>query len=237
MDDPTNRGERMVPETQRDELIYAEHITRYLFAKQFVAKARVLDIACGAGYGSYTFATAGASKIIGIDRSPEAIAYAQKQYPHERISFHVGNAEMIPLEAESIDVAVSFETIEHLHHPQRFIQELSRVLTEKGILILSTPNGPVAPEDNHYHLHIFNAPQLLDLLHDFPFIRIFYQHNVVASYVLEEAQLQEGPQNLHTEQISKKTPETQHYIVAVASRYELPFIQGTNILFTDRELQ
>ncbi|MEK7604285.1 MAG: class I SAM-dependent methyltransferase [Patescibacteria group bacterium] len=237
MDDPTNRGERMVPEMQRDDLIYLEHITRYLFAKQFVTQARVLDLACGAGYGSSMLASANATHVHGIDVSPEAIAYAQKRYAHERISFQVGDADAIPLETGSIDVAVSFETIEHVHHPERFVKELVRVLKENGLLILSTPHSPVAPEDNEHHLHLFTAAQLLSLLHDFPHIRTFYQNTVAASYVVEENHLKEGAYPLHTEQVSDKEPGQQQYIIVVASRHALPALQEIATLFTDRELQ
>ena len=66
-------GERFVPECQR-EICY-EHWHRYAFASQFAADLKVLDAACGEGYGAYLLAGS-AAEVVGVDLSEEAVAHA-----------------------------------------------------------------------------------------------------------------------------------------------------------------
>ena len=68
-------GERMIPEFNEGEEIYLEHITRYIFASQFIKDKIVLDIACGSGYGSDYLLKNGARKVIGVDISKETVEY------------------------------------------------------------------------------------------------------------------------------------------------------------------
>src|SRR5207249_9324746 len=102
-----------------------------------VPEKRVLDIACGEGYGSAALARAGAASVVGVDISAEACEHARRKYG---VDARVGRADRIPLPAGSIDVIVSFETIEHVERPESFLNECVRVLAPGGALILSTPN-------------------------------------------------------------------------------------------------
>lgn len=135
-------GERMVPEEAQPEVFW-EHVYRYRFATRFVRGKRVLDIACGEGYGAAGLSTAGARSVVGVDLSEDACAHARKKYG---IDARPGDAENIPLENASVDVVVSFETIEHVPNPRRFLDECLRVLAPGGIAIISTPNEPVYNE-------------------------------------------------------------------------------------------
>lgn len=131
-----NNGERMIPEIYGGSTFW-EHVHRYAFATSFVKGKRVLDIACGEGYGAAALQKAGATHVIGVDISKDACRHAQRKYG---IDTRVGSAEEIPLDDGSVDVVVSFETIEHVPHPERFLDECVRVLTPGGRLIISTPN-------------------------------------------------------------------------------------------------
>jgi SAM-dependent methyltransferase len=146
-----NTGERMVPEYS-DANTFWEHIHRYSFAAKWVRDKRVLDIASGEGYGCYGLLGAGAKSVIGVDINASACAHAARKY---KIDVRVGSAEAIPLETGSVDVAVSFETIEHVPNPDRFVHEISRVLTPDGLFIISTPDknlySPPGKERNPYH--------------------------------------------------------------------------------------
>src|SRR5271169_1956163 len=106
----TNYTERMVPE-QAHARIFWEHVARYRFAKDFVRGKRILDIACGEGYGAAALAKAGATSVIGVDISPDICQHAQHKFG---LDARPGDAHAIPVQDRSIDLVVSFETIEHV---------------------------------------------------------------------------------------------------------------------------
>jgi 2-polyprenyl-3-methyl-5-hydroxy-6-metoxy-1,4-benzoquinol methylase len=140
-------GERMVPESA-DMFTFWEHVYRYAFASGFVKRKRVLDIACGEGYGAAALQRGGAASVTGVDISESACIHARKKYG---IDAKPGTAENIPLGDASVDVVVSFETIEHVREPGRFLDECSRVLSPGGMLIISTPRKGVFEQANPYH--------------------------------------------------------------------------------------
>src|SRR5271170_5650885 len=105
-------GERFLPGIP-GEIAY-EHWHRYAFAKRFVSDKRVADIACGEGYGSALLAGI-ATSVVGIDLAPDAIAHARSHYAAlPNLRFQQGSVEALPLADASVDVVVSFETVEHL---------------------------------------------------------------------------------------------------------------------------
>ena len=159
----SNTGERMAPEFHRGKLIYAEHLIRYEAALGLVAGKVVLDIASGSGYGTKLLAST-ASKVIGVDLDAEAIEYAKQNYAAENIQYLLGNATGIPLEDHSVDVVISFETLEHVEGYEAFLKEIKRVLHPKGVAVISTPNKDEFAEGNHFHVHEFTYPELSALL-------------------------------------------------------------------------
>lgn len=131
-------GERFVPGTRGE--IWVEHWHRYHFAARWAAGRCVLDVACGEGYGSALLARH-AARVTGIDISPQAVAHARKAYAGlGNADFVCAPCQRLPLADASIDLAVSFETIEHIAEQAEFLDELARVLTPEGVLILSCPN-------------------------------------------------------------------------------------------------
>lgn len=121
---------------------YFDHVRRYLFAQQFVTDARVLDIACGTGYGGDVLLRGRARQMIGMDISRDALDYAARRWKAR--CFVKADAQRLPLPDGAVDVIVSFETLEHLPEPPRFLAEARRVLRADGWLILSTPNRAAA---------------------------------------------------------------------------------------------
>jgi SAM-dependent methyltransferase len=131
-------GERFIPGTRGE--IWVEHWHRYHFAARWVAGKRVLDVACGEGYGAALLARS-AAHVTGVDLSGEAIAHARGAYADlGNVEFLSASCTQIPIAQASIDVAVSFETIEHIAGQGAFLDELARVLKPGGVLILSCPN-------------------------------------------------------------------------------------------------
>ena len=159
-------GERFVPGTPGE--IWVEHWHRYHFAARWARGKRVLDVACGEGYGSALLARH-AAHVTGVDVSPDAIAHAGREYAK------LGNARFVrasctamPLLDASIDLAVSFETLEHIAGQEAFLDELARVLTPGGLLVLSCPNKLEYPDrrsfSNEFHVKELYREELAALL-------------------------------------------------------------------------
>jgi SAM-dependent methyltransferase len=144
------------------------HVARYMFARQFIRPGdRVLDAACGLGYGTAILnAITLAESVTGIDTSEWAIAYASAHYGRgrPRVSFTVGDVRSIAdLPPASLDAIVSFETLEHLDAPDAFLADCRRVLTPAGRIVCSVPNDWTNAEGidpNPYHLHVFDRDRL-----------------------------------------------------------------------------
>jgi SAM-dependent methyltransferase len=143
-------GERFLPGVV-GEIAY-EHCHRYAFARRFVAGRRVLDAACGEGYGAALLAGV-AQCVTGVDIEPGVVADAAARYArHGNLVFEAASVTKLPLPDASVDAVVSFETIEHLgaaDQPQ-MIAEFARVLAPGGILILSSPNRPQYSDARDY---------------------------------------------------------------------------------------
>jgi 2-polyprenyl-3-methyl-5-hydroxy-6-metoxy-1,4-benzoquinol methylase len=174
-------SERMVPE-HYPARVFWEHILRYRFASSFVKGKRVLDISCGEGYGSDALAKAGAASVTGVDISAAAVEHAKTKYGLNAL---VGNAEDIPLEDGSVDVVVSFETVEHVPHPDAFIAQCHRVLSRGGILIMSTPerrNYSPHGRWNEAHVSEMTEEEFLDKLGErFVIEKIYTQSHTTAA--------------------------------------------------------
>ncbi len=59
--------------------------------------------------------------------------------------------------------ACSSHIIEHFDDPERHVSELARVMVEDGTVFFLTPNAP-ADFENPFHIHLFEPPELRDLL-------------------------------------------------------------------------
>jgi SAM-dependent methyltransferase len=143
--------ERIVPdETSPGPL--AIHEKRYRFAMPYCAGKRVLDGACGVGYGSALLAQE-AAEVLGIDLSEDAIAYARSRYAMPNVEFRVEDLQAPNLEDRSFDVVCSFETLEHLPDRDGFLRHVARVLRDDGVLVLSTPRADATTESpaNPHH--------------------------------------------------------------------------------------
>lgn len=130
-------GERLETFIQTRDTI--DHLHRYALVFDYIKDKIVLDIACGEGYGSNLMSQR-AQYVYGVDIDLETISSAKHKYNKENLSFKTGRADLIPIETNSIDIVVSFETIEHHDKHEEMMLEMKRVLKPGGIIIISTPD-------------------------------------------------------------------------------------------------
>jgi ubiquinone/menaquinone biosynthesis C-methylase UbiE len=148
-----NTGERFLPSITRSST-GLEHYHRYLIAAAAVAQKRVLDVACGEGYGAAMLAQA-AAHVCGVDVDAETIATATRKYARQRnLGFACADCQSLPFGDAEFDCVVSFETIEHIRDQHAFLAEVVRVLKPGGLLIASSPNKTpynLQHDDNEFH--------------------------------------------------------------------------------------
>lgn len=130
-------GERYLPEFDGDWTL--EHLHRYLLACELAADKIVLDIACGDGYGSAMLAKH-AVDVTGVDIDSPTVERARSKYKANNLRFLQGSATAIPMDDSSVDLVVSFETIEHLTEQESMLCEINRVLRSNGMLLISSPD-------------------------------------------------------------------------------------------------
>jgi SAM-dependent methyltransferase len=134
-------GERFTPEVKG--AIWYEHWHRYSVMLPAARGRRVLDAACGEGYGSRLLADT-ASEVVGIDIDAATIGHAVARYAaRSNLRYIQASCATLPLATGSIDLIVSFETIEHLDNQVAMLAEFRRVLAPTGALVISSPNKAV----------------------------------------------------------------------------------------------
>lgn len=176
-------GEDLNKDLGVEDSVLKEHIERYKFAFKFIQNKKVLDIACGTGYGSKMMVENGAREVVGADVSATAISEANKlRFGRSNLSFKQSNATKLLFQDDSFETVVSFETIEHIENYQKFIQEIKRVLKPGGILVLSTPNQTATKQlliNNPFHIKEFNLGQFKALISsDFESVKFFGQRKI-----------------------------------------------------------
>ncbi|MEE9170187.1 MAG: glycosyltransferase [bacterium] len=161
-------GERAMPlAPNMDEAIMREHWARYKSVVKMAQGKRVLDVACGVGYGSHLLA--GTAKcIVGGDITPEAINYGKSAYEYPNLHFGIMDIRHLPLSNDSFDLIVSFETLEHIEEGEQFLQEVTRILDHDGKLAISTPLG--GDVGNPYHVAYYQRKTFE------PFLRKFFDN-------------------------------------------------------------
>jgi 2-polyprenyl-3-methyl-5-hydroxy-6-metoxy-1,4-benzoquinol methylase len=170
-------GERTLPDVPEENYWFKRHLVVYEWIAAQIRHARAIDMACGEGYGSDVLARC-ARSVVGVDANPEAHEHARLRYRRPNLRFE---RDLIGTFAESADVVVFLQTIEHLEDPRGALQhfrslvERSDAVTatgeggETGLVFVSTPNvltlAPKGAErsDNPWHVHEYRAEEFADL--------------------------------------------------------------------------
>jgi glycosyltransferase involved in cell wall biosynthesis/SAM-dependent methyltransferase len=180
-------GERMTTAIEGESEF--EHFHRYCLARDLCSALDVLDVASGEGYGSSILANI-ARSVIGVDVDPVAIAHARTAYGEVNLRFVQGSALDLPLGDASVDVVVSFDTLEYVREHARFMAEVKRVLRPNGKLIVSSHERAVYSDRgepaNKYHLHELTEAEFESLLRaNFKHVGILSQQAIFGSLIVK----------------------------------------------------
>ncbi len=241
-------GERVIPGRVEDDL-WSEHVSRYAFAASLGVSGDVLDIGCGAGYGTAILA-AGSRSASGVDIAMDAIAYARDHYTRPNLRFAAASCLALPFASARFELVVAFEVIEHLADYRRMIEEAARVLAAGGVFVVSTPNREYYAETraaagpNPFHAHEFDAAEFRAVLEErFSYVRLFAQNHSEA-FLFSPCE-DGGAEARGRIESSEDKLEEAHFFVALCSQEEkaapAPFVfapRAANLLRErDHQLQ
>ena len=144
-----------------------DHLHRYAIISKYIEGKIVLDIASGEGYGTNLISQK-AKFAYGVDIDAQSIADARQKYQKENIEFLEGSTDAIPLQDDSVDVLISYETIEHHDRHEEMMQEIKRVLKPGGMVIISTPDKYFYSDKrnfkNKFHIKELYKNEFLELV-------------------------------------------------------------------------
>ena len=156
-------GERTLPDVPAENYWFRRHLAVYEWIGARVAGLRVLDMACGEGYGSEVLWRS-ADRVVGVDANPEAHEHARLRYRRQNLSFERGLVETFG-EPGSFDAVVFLQTIEHVQDPHGVLEHFRELLAPGGVAYVSTPNVlTLAPpghvkSGNPWHLREYRAEE------------------------------------------------------------------------------
>jgi SAM-dependent methyltransferase len=158
-------GERTLPDVPEENYWYRRHLVVYEWIAQRVQGLRVIDMACGEGYGSNVLARTAAG-VVGVDANPEAHEHARLRYLRPNLRFE---RSLIDGFAEQADAVVFLQTIEHVEDPGSVLEHFRSLLPGDGVVFVSTPNVlTLAPKgaprsDNPWHVHEYRQHEFEEL--------------------------------------------------------------------------
>ncbi len=219
-------GERFVPSVTGN--IVLEHLHRYFQAREIATGKVVLDIASGEGYGSAILAETALS-VTGVDISTEAVAHACQRYQRENLRYLIGDCAQIPLPDASVDMVVSFETIEHHDRHEEMLREIKRVLRKDGVLLISSPDKKYYSDElnynNPYHIKELYRDEFEALISQYFKHAVYFGQRIVYGSAL----FAEAAKTAFTDYFQNKneTEQASHllrptYWIALATDGQLP---------------
>ena len=129
-------GERTLPDVPEENYWYRRHLAVYEWIAARAHGRRVVDLACGEGYGSAVLARTAAS-VVGVDANPEAFEHARLKYTRPGLAFE---RDMIETWTGDVDCVVFLQTVEHVQDPDAVLARLRDLVGPEGVAYVSTPN-------------------------------------------------------------------------------------------------
>jgi 2-polyprenyl-3-methyl-5-hydroxy-6-metoxy-1,4-benzoquinol methylase len=154
-------GERTLPDVPEENYWYRRHLVVYEWIAARVGGLRVVDMACGEGYGSSVLAGSAAS-VVGVDANPEAHEHARLRYRRDSLRYE---RDLVETFAEPCDAVVFLQTIEHVQDAGAILEHFKSMLGPGGVAYVSTPNlltlAPAGAEksDNPWHVREYRAAE------------------------------------------------------------------------------
>jgi SAM-dependent methyltransferase len=168
-------GERTLPDVPEENYWYRRHLVVYEWIAARVAGMRVVDMACGEGYGSNVLAGM-AGSVVGVDANPQAHEHARLRYARPNLRFE---RDLVERFAEPCAAVVFLQTIEHVQDAGAILDHFRAMLAPGGVAYVSTPNlltlAPPGAEksDNPWHVHEYRAAEFRRLCADhFPRVEL-----------------------------------------------------------------
>ncbi|MAC96712.1 MAG: hypothetical protein CMC96_14565 [Flavobacteriales bacterium] len=159
-------------EINRDTPWWGEHLHRYMeVIKRLEGNEKILDLACGSGYGSNILADSTSALVIGGDISKSTIEDCKKHWTKDNLDFLELNGAELNFPSNTFDLIVSFETIEHTESYNQMIVEFKRVVKKGGSIFLSTPNKKINSPNgvivNPFHTQEWYFDEFYSLLENY----------------------------------------------------------------------
>ncbi len=158
-------GERTLPDVPAENYWYRRHLAVYEWLAARVPGRRVVDLACGEGYGSAVLART-AHSVVGVDANPEAFEHARLRYRAPNLTFE---RDLVETLGGDVDCAVFLQTIEHVVDPAALLARIRELVGPGGVAYVSTPNvltlAPPGAErsDNPWHVREYRPQEFLAL--------------------------------------------------------------------------
>jgi 2-polyprenyl-3-methyl-5-hydroxy-6-metoxy-1,4-benzoquinol methylase len=158
-------GERTLPDVPEENYWFRRHLAVYEWIGAQVAGKRVVDMACGEGYGSEVLART-AAHVVGVDANPEAHEHARLRYVLPNLRYE---RDLVESFAEPCDAVVFLQTIEHVQDAGAILEHFKAMLAQGGAVYVSTPNlltlAPPGAEksDNPWHVREYRAAEFRQL--------------------------------------------------------------------------
>lgn len=226
-----------------DVQVVYEHLHRYLWAAELMEGRRVLDLASGEGFGAAILARSAAS-VVGLDIDQPTVDHSSLNYGDDRIEFRLGDArDLSDFESGSFGAVVAFEMIEHIEDQERVLDEIGRVLTSDGLLVISTPDRRAYTDatghSNPFHVRELDQTEFDRLLRSrFENTATWGQRTITGSALSALTPVQtSAPSAARTlfiehagEDWAVSSELSPMYLVAVASQVPLPTIPRDSTL-------